>query len=187
MLIAVSVLPIALQRVREVQGDADPIIGPVVAGVTLAVTTVLALRAPKSLKPWSPLLALFAGSVVAAFVGAYDTQPVIDAAWAGIPTGGFPGLDLTHGPDFWALLPAFVVVTLVGGVKNMGDSVAVQQASRRKPKVTDFRLVQGALNTNGPRHPAVGIRRDAAHNGVLVPKRHADHGSHRWPPAGSAT
>ena len=149
MLIAVSVLPIALERVREVAGDADPVTGPVVAVVTLVVTTVLALRAPRNLKPWSPLVALLAGSVAAAALGAYDTQPVIDAAWAGVPSGGFPGLDLTPGPEFWALLPAFVVVTLVGGVKNMGDSVAVQQASRRKPRVTDFRLVQGALNTNG--------------------------------------
>ena len=149
MLISVSVLPIALERVREVSGDADPLTGPLVAAVTLAVTTVLALRAPRSLKPWSPLMALLAGSVLAAILGAYDTQPVTDAAWAGIPTGGFPGLDLALGPDFWALLPAFIVVTLVGGVKNMGDSVAVQQASRRKPRVTDFRLVQGALNTNG--------------------------------------
>ena len=149
MLIAVSVLPIALGRVREVAGDADPVTGPVVAVVTLVVTTVLALRAPRSLKPWSPLVALLAGTVAAAALGAYDTGPVIDAAWAGVPSGGFPGLDLTPGPEFWTLLPAFVVVTLVGGVKNMGDSVAVQQASRRKPRVTDFRLVQGALNTNG--------------------------------------
>ena len=149
MLIAVSVLPIALERIREVPEGADPTWGPFIAFVTMAVTAVLALRAPRSLKPWSPLVALFAGCVTAAMLGAYEIQPVIDAAWAGIPTGGFPGLDLTLGADFWTLLPAFVVVTLVGGVKNMGDSVAVQQASTRKPRVTDFRLVQGALNTNG--------------------------------------
>ena len=149
MLIAVSVLPIALERIREVPEGAETSMGPFIAFVTMAVTAVLALRAPRSLKPWSPLLALVAGCVTAALLGAYDTQPVTDAAWAGIPTGGFPGLDLTFGADFWTLLPAFVVVTLVGGVKNMGDSVAVQQASTRTPRVTDFRLVQGALNTNG--------------------------------------
>ena len=149
MLIAVSVLPIALERIREVPEGADPTVGPFIAFVTMAVTAVLALRAPRSLKPWSPLVALIAGCVMAAALGAYDVQPVIDAAWAGFPTGGFPGLDLDLGADFWTLLPAFVVVTLVGGVKNMGDSVAVQQASTRTPKVTDFRLVQGALNTNG--------------------------------------
>ena len=58
-------------------------------------------------------------------------------------------MDLGLGPDFWTLLPAFVVVTLVGGIKNMGDSVAVQQASWHQSRVPDFRLVQGSLNTNG--------------------------------------
>ena len=65
------------------------------------------------------------------------------------PGAGFPGIDLTLGVDFWTLLPAFVVVTLVGGVKNMGDCVAVQQTCSRRPRATDFRAVQGSLNTNG--------------------------------------
>jgi NCS2 family nucleobase:cation symporter-2/xanthine permease XanP len=134
MLIAVSILPIALDRVREVSGDADPAVGPIVALVTLAVTTVLALCAPRSLKPWSPLLALLTGSVVAALLGAFDTRPITDAAWAGVPSSGFPGFDLTPGPDFWALLPAFVVVTLVG-VKNMGGQRAPDPPRGRPQRV----------------------------------------------------
>ena len=66
----------------------------------------------------------------------------------GIATAGFPGFDLTPDAGFWALLPVFVVVMLVGGIKNIGDSVAIQQASRRRPRVTDFRLVQSSLKTN---------------------------------------
>ena len=148
MLIAVSILPIVLERIREAQEGASTAAGPVVALVTLAVATVLGLRAPRVLRPWSPLLALLAGCVTAASFGIYGLQPVREAAWAGIPTGGFPGLDLTLGLDFWTLLPAFVVITLMGGVKNTADSVILQQASRRRPKVTDFRLVQGALHAN---------------------------------------
>ena len=149
MLIAVSVMPVAFDRIREVPDGASTAAGPIIALVTVAVSTVLVVRAPRNLRPWSPLVILGAGCVVAAFLGAYDVQPMVDAAWAGIPGGGLPGLDLSFGLDFWALLPAFVVVTLVGGVKNMGDSIAVQQASRRRPRVTDFRMVQGALNANG--------------------------------------
>lgn len=37
---------------------------------------------------------------------------------------------------------------IVGGIKNIGDNVAIQQASRRRPWATDFRLVQSSLNTN---------------------------------------
>jgi len=50
-----------------------------------------------------------------------------------------------------------VVVTLAGGVKNVSDSVAIQQVSWNRPRVPDFRLVQGSLNTNGLGILAAGI------------------------------
>ena len=149
MLIAVSVLPLALDRIREVPDSVTRAGGPVIALVTLVVGTALALRAPRSWKPWSPLVTLGAGCGVAALFGAYDTQRVIDAGWFGVPAGGAPRLDLTPGVDFWTLLPAFAVVSLVGTLRSVGSNVAVQQASRRQSKVTDYRLVQSSLNTNG--------------------------------------
>ena len=149
MLIAVTVLPIALDRVKEIPDGAPVFSGPVIAVVTLVVATGLALRVSGAWRLWSPLIGIGAGCVAAAAFGAYEVHRVIDARWAGIPEGGFPGFDLTFGAGFWALLPVFVVITLVGGIKNIGDSVAIQQASRRRPRVTDFRSVQGSLNTNG--------------------------------------
>ncbi len=149
ILIAVSILPIGLDSIREVPAGSSEAAGPIAAGVTLAALTLLGLRSPRRWQPWTPLIALGAGCVVAALLGIYDAGPLADAAWFGLPGGGLPGLEMPPGLDFWALLPAFMVVTLVGGVKNVGDSVAVQQVSWRRPKVTDFRQVQGSLNTNG--------------------------------------
>ena len=150
MLLAVTILPISLDRVQEVPDDVAGATGPTVALVTLAVATAMALRASGRWRLWSPLIGIGVGTAVAALFGAYDPQALIDASWAGIPAGSeFPGFDFTPGAEFWALLPVFVVITLVGGVKNIGDSVAMQGASRRRPRVTDFRLVQGSLNTNG--------------------------------------
>ncbi|MYH41847.1 MAG: hypothetical protein F4150_08895 [Chloroflexi bacterium] len=150
MLLAATILPVALDRVREVpEGTADAA-GPTVALATLAAATGLALRASGAWRLWSPLIGIAVGCLVASVFGAFDLQRIADASWAGIPAGArIPGFDLTPGVEFWALLPVFVVITLVGGVKNIGDSVAIQGASRRRPRVTDFRLVQGALNTNG--------------------------------------
>ncbi len=149
MLIAQSVLPIALARVEDVPEGASRAAGPVAALVALAMMTLLNLRAPRRWRPWSPLASIAGGCVVAAAYGIYDFDRVRDAEWFGIPGGWSGELDLSLGLDFWALLPAFVVITLVGGIKNMGDSVAVQQASWRRSRVPDFRLVQGSLNTNG--------------------------------------
>ena len=148
MLIAVTVLPIALDRVQEIPEGAPEASGPIAAAVTLAIATGLALRVSGALRLWSPLIGIGIGCVVAALFGAYDAQRIVDAPWAGIAEIGFSGFDLTPGAGFWALLPVFVVVMLVGGIKNIGDNVAIQQASRRRPRVTDFRLVQSSLNTN---------------------------------------
>ncbi len=149
MLIAATVVPVALDRVSEVPDAAPSATGPAVALVTLMAFVLLSLRASGSWRIWSPLIAIATGCALAALFGAYDLQPVRDASWIGLPGSGFPGLDLTPGVEFWSLLPAFAVVALVGTVKNIGDCIAVQQVSWRKPRGTDFRRVQGSLNTNG--------------------------------------
>ena len=149
MLIAASILPIAVDLLQDIPEDTPAAAGPVVALVTLIAMLLLTTRLAGLWRVWSPLLALAAGCVVAAAFGAYDLQPILDSAWAGLPDGGLPGLDLTPGPEFLALLPGFVVVALVVGMKNIGDCVAIQQVSRRQRRATDFRLVQGSLATNG--------------------------------------
>ena len=86
---------------------------------------------------------------VGAPFGLYDAQQVVDAGWVGVPTSSWPGIDVTPGREFWTLLPAFVVVTIVGAVETIGDGIAIQRVSRRRPQATDFRVVQGALNADG--------------------------------------
>ena len=148
MLIAVSVLPIALDRVQEVPQGSPAAAGPTVALVTLAAITGMALRTAGAWRLWSPLIGIGAGCLVALLFGIYDISRVIDAPWVGFTPGYAPGFDLSFGPSFWALLPVFVVVTLVGAIKNIGDNVAIQQASYRGQQVTDYRRVQSSLNTN---------------------------------------
>ncbi|MXZ15136.1 MAG: hypothetical protein F4Y76_06430 [Acidimicrobiales bacterium] len=149
MLIAATALPIALDRVGETPRDASAAAGPVIALATLAAVVMLSLRARGSWRIWSPVMAIATGCLVAVTFGAYDVEHIRNAKWAGLPSSGFPGIDLTPGLDFWALLPAFVVVALAGSVKNIGDCIAIQQVSWRNPRVTDYRLVQGSLYTNG--------------------------------------
>ena len=81
--------------------------------------------------------------------GLYDLQTIIEAPWVGVPFRSWPGLNLTPGVEFWALLPAFIIVTMVGAIETVVDGIAIQQVSRRRPRATDFRVVQGALNADG--------------------------------------
>ncbi len=149
MLIAAMVLPISFDRLKEVPENTPVFAGPCVAAVTLVVATALALRAPGVWRLWSPLIGIVAGCAAAALFGLYDLERLVTAPWVGIPQGGFPGLDLTPTAGFWALLPVFLVVTLVQAIKAIGDGVAIQQVSWRRPRATDFRLIQGTIYANG--------------------------------------
>lgn len=149
MLIATMILPVAFDRLKEVPESTPEIAGPGVALVTLVVTAVLALRTPARWRLWSPLIGIGAGCLAAALFGMYDLERLRAAAWFGIPAGGFPGLELTPTAGFWALLPMFLVVTLVQAIKTIGDAVVVQQVSQRRQRAIDFRKIQGALYANG--------------------------------------
>ena len=150
MLIAVTVMSIAVDRLKEVPEGAPLAAGPSVAAATLVTATALAMRASGVWRLWALLIGIASGCAVAAFFGLYDVQRVIEAPWVSIPDiAAGPGLDLTPGAGFWALLPAFVIVALVVAIKTSSEGVVIQQVSRRRPRATDFRLVQGAINTNG--------------------------------------
>ena len=149
MLIAAILLPISFDRLQEVPEGASIVAGPCVAAVTLVASTMLMLRGPRTWRPWSLLLGIAAGCVAAVPFGLYDFERLSTASWVGIPNSGFPGLDLTPSAGFWALLPMFLIVTLVQVIKGIGDGVVIQQVSRRRPRTTDFRLIQGSTYANG--------------------------------------
>ena len=149
MLIAVTVMPIMFDMLKDVPEDASPAAAPVSAAVTLLVVAGLALRASGALRLWAPVVGLASGCVVSAFFGLYDTDRIADAGWFGIPAAGWPGIDLNFEAQFWALLPAFVFVTLIGAIETVGDSMGVQTVAWRKPRAIDFRVVQGAVAADG--------------------------------------
>ena len=149
MLIGVTVMPIIFGLLTDVPEGTPSAAAPTAAGATFLALVVLALRAPAAWRLWAPLIGIAVGCATAAPFGLYDTQAVLEAPWIGLPDSAWPGLDLSLGAEFWALLPAFVVVTIVGAIETIGDGVAIQRVSRRQPRATDFRLVQGALNADG--------------------------------------
>ena len=149
MLIAVTVVPVAFDRVADAPDGAPAGAGLTVALATLVASTVLALRASGAWRLWSAFISIGVGSAIAAVFGIYDLQRVIDAPWVGIPEAQFPGVDLTPGAEFWALLPTFAILTVVLGIKVISDTMVIQQASRRESRAVDFRQIQGAVNANG--------------------------------------
>ena len=149
MLIPVTVMPFIFKMLSDVPEGTPLSASGTSALVTLLVIAGLALKARGKLRLWAPVVGVATGSVVAGFYGIYDAKLIAEAAWVGLPTEGWPGLDLSFGPTFWALLPAFVFVTLVGAIETIGDAVAIQRVSHRRTQAVDFRSVQGAVAADG--------------------------------------
>lgn len=149
MLIAVTVMPLIFDMVTASPEGESEWSAPTSALVTILVVIAIALKSSGSLRLWAPVIGVVAGSIVAAVSGLYDFDQVSDAAWIGVPDSGWPGFDFSFDSAFWSLLPAFVIVTIIGAVETIGDSVAIQRVSWRKPRAVDYRVVQGAVAADG--------------------------------------
>ena len=149
MLIPVTVMPIVFGMLTQVPADTPALAAPLSALVTALAIGGITLKATGVLRLWAPVIGIVAGCGVAGYFGIYDVGSIAAASWVGLPQGGWPGFDLDFGPVFWGLLPAFVFVTLVGAIETVGDGVAIQRVSWRKPRAVDFRAVQGAVSADG--------------------------------------
>ncbi|MCY4665402.1 MAG: hypothetical protein OXC00_12105 [Acidimicrobiaceae bacterium] len=143
------VFSLVLDNLSAVPAGASAAAAPVTAGVTLLAIVVIALCGGGLWRLWGPVIGMVAGGVTGGVFGIYDTAGILEADWIGLPPLAYPGLDLGFGPAFWALLPAFVLVTLVGAMDTLGDGIAVQRVSWRKPRAIDFRSIQGAMFADG--------------------------------------
>ena len=149
MLIAVTVMPIGFDLLFQAPEGAAPAAAPLTALATIVITIVIVLRARGALRLWGSVIGAVGGCLVAAGYGIYDMGIVAETQWFGVPAGGWPGFDLGLRPEFWAMLPAFIFVTLVGAIETIGDGMAIQRVSWRKRRATDFRAVQGAVAADG--------------------------------------
>ena len=149
MLLPVTVMPIVFDLLLDVPDETPAPAPPLSAGATLFVITVIALKATGTLRLWAPIIGVVAGSAIAGVYGLYDIGLVADAPWIGVPELQWPGFDLDFGPAFQALLPAFLIVALIGTIRTVGSSIAVQRISWRRNRAVDFRAVQGAVAVDG--------------------------------------
>ncbi len=150
MLMALNVAPVAWGMLKRVPaGFEGSALVPMVVAATFLVIVGVSIFSSGILRLWAPLLGVVGGSLLAAAVGLIDASGVAAAPWIGLPGGSWPGMRLDFPAEFWMLLPAFVLITLVGGIETYADAIAVQRTSRRQAGPIDFKGVQGAINADG--------------------------------------
>ncbi len=150
MLLPITIGPMIKKMLHTVPEGTPTEAAPVTAGITLLILVLLAVRGVGQWRLWAPVIALTIGSIIGGvWFGMYDTSRVAEANWLGWPDLIYPGFDLSFGAEFWALLPAFIMVTFVGALDTIGDTIAMQRVAWRRPRAIDFRAIQGSLNADG--------------------------------------
>ena len=149
MLIPVTVLPVVFSRMHETPTQVPALGAPLTALATVLVIIVIALKGTAPLRLWAPVIGVVSGSSIAAALGLYDLQRVIEAPWIGVLRGGWPGIELDMGPAFVGLLPAFLFVALMGAIQTIVSAVAIQRVSWRRPRAVDYRAVEGGVAADG--------------------------------------
>ena len=157
MLAPVSVMPALAGLLNETPSAAPLAAAPVCAIVTAALIVGIGLRGNAVLRLWAPVIGVVGGAVAAALFGIYDTRLVAEAPWFGLSVANWPGVDLTFGAEFWALLPAFVFVSLVSVTRSIGSAIVTQRVSWRRPRAVDFRAVQGSIAAEGTGNLLAGL------------------------------
>ena len=150
MLMALSVGPVVWKMLSKPLPGAE--LGAphgIVFLLTLSVITLILLFGKGMVRLWAPLIGVGLGTLAGAWFGHLDVSGVVAAPWFGIPGEGWPGLDLSFDADFWALLPAFALLSMVGCMETYADGISAQRMSHRKERPIDFRSVQGAINADG--------------------------------------
>ena len=150
MLIPVTLAPVIFDLFAHTPTGTSAAAAPLAGGATLAVMMILTLRTRGLARIWAPVAGVVCGCVVGAAFGIYDVQRIIDADWIGIPPfAARPGLDFPALRHYFWLLPSFSFAAVVSAIETVGDAVAIQRVSWRKPRATDYRRVQGAVATDG--------------------------------------
>ena len=124
--------------------------------VTLVVVAALSLRGAALLRLWGPVIGIVVGSAVAAGLGVFDVDRILEASWVGLP-GSAPGLSFEFGLPFWTLLPSFLFLGVIFSIQANGESIALQRVSRRETRALDFRQVQGTLAGGGISNLMAGL------------------------------
>ena len=134
----------------------EPTKAPLTALVTLVVVAALALRGAPLLRLWGPVIGIIVGSSVAAGLGIFDVDRILEAPWVGLP-GSAPGLGFDFGLSFWTLVPAFLFLGVIFPIQANGEAIALQRVSWRESRAVDFRQVQGAMAGGGISNLMAGL------------------------------
>lgn len=129
-MVAVGLVPLGASKFLGIVYAGDPIQPTVlaIAAVTLLAMVGLNVWGSGRIRLYAVLVGMIIGYVLSFMTGvltAVDLQPVADAAWIGLPDyDGFWTLSFR-----WSLLPVFLIVSICGALKSVGNLMVYEKAN----------------------------------------------------------
>ena len=149
LLVGLTVLPVAANIMQQDLGEGQKGAALAVAALTLGVILLFAIIGSRLLRLFGPILGLGCGLLAAAVFGLTDFSNMREVGWVGLPPMAWPGWSFSFSAEILALLIAFMIITLIGAVESVGDTMAAEECSIRNYRKVNYNRVRGGLYADG--------------------------------------
>lgn len=146
LMVAQKLIPLSISKFFGINYEGEPIqiTSVLVGGFTLIVMIGINIWGKGKMRLYSVLIGLGCGCVLAYFMGLFTIvqfHEVISAPWVALPL-----LDQMFKFSFeWSLLPTFVIISLTGALKSMGNLIMCDQFNAEKWQEPDMQRVAGGI------------------------------------------
>lgn len=151
LMVAINLIPIGIELWHggnPVQPGFGSVPNYIVGGTTMTLLLLFMLFGSRTLRLWTPMLAMGGGYLAAYAFGILDLSQFYEAAWIGLPPLAWPGLATDFRIEYLPLAMAFLMATLAGSIEGTGNVMLVQTVSRRDKKIS-YDRVQSGLYCDG--------------------------------------
>ena len=97
----------------------------------------------RTLRLWTPILALGAGYIISGFLGILELNHFNASVWFGLPQFSWPGISTSLNISHFPIFAAFFMAALAGSIEGTGNIMLVQSVSRRNKKISYDRIRSG--------------------------------------------
>lgn len=146
LMLAQRLIPLGISKFAGVSYEGEPLqlSNLMVGSVTLLVMVGVNVWSKGKMRLYSVLFGLICGCTLSYFMGLFVPirfHNIINSPWVAVPM-----LDHMWQLSFqWSLLPAFIVVSITGALKSLGNLTMCEQINDDKWQHSDMKRISGGL------------------------------------------
>ena len=146
LMVSVSLVPLGTSKFLGITYPDEPIaqLSPAIAAATLLTMIGINVWSRGTLRLYSVLIGMIAGYGLSMATGLFGREQLADLARS--PWIAIPQIDGMLDVSFsWTLLPAFLIVSITGALKSMGNLTMCEKVNDANWKAPDLDRIGGGL------------------------------------------